>query len=54
MLVMIAHRDMEAAEEMRIKEATEMKLSELLLTSHTLPEVCHFVVLSVTKKVVIF
>ena len=42
MLVMTAQRDMEAAEEMRIKEAAEMKLSELLLTSRTLPEVCLF------------
>ena len=41
MLVMTAQRDVEAAEEMRIKEAAEMKLSELLLTSRTLPEVCH-------------
>ena len=42
MLLMTAQGDMEAAEEMRIKEATEMKLSELLLSSRTLPEVCHF------------
>ena len=42
LLVMTAQRDMEAAEEVRIKEAADMKLSELLLSSRTLPEVCYF------------
>ena len=53
---MTAQRDMEAAEEVRIKEAAEMKLSELLLSSRTLPEVCYFAKYdwSVTKKGVIF
>ena len=56
MLVKTAQGDMEAAEEIRIKEAREKKLAELLLTSRTLPEVCYFAKYdwSVTKKGVIF